>query len=84
MQWSRFLSAKLSVYGYIFFTFLTTLVREIIKDIEDVDGDYAINAKTLPIAIGRKRANRVAVGFTALLLLFLIVISAWSVSTLIC
>lgn len=59
---------------FLIFAFHTTLIREIIKDIEDIDGDYAINAKTLPIVIGRNRANRVAVGFTMLLLLFLIVI----------
>lgn len=61
-------------YGYIFFSFLTTLIREIIKDIEDINGDLKINAKTLPIVIGRKRANRVALGFSVLLLLFLIVL----------
>ena len=59
---------------YITFSFLTTLIREIIKDIEDVNGDLKINARTLPIVIGRKRANRVALGFSIVLLLFLIVI----------
>lgn len=34
------------------FAFLTTLIREIIKDMEDVEGDLAIDARTLPIAIG--------------------------------
>jgi len=34
------------------FAFLTTLIREIIKDMEDVEGDLAIDAQTLPIAIG--------------------------------
>lgn len=61
-------------FAYIIFGFLTTLIREIIKDIEDVDGDYAINAKTLPIVLGRKRTNRIAFGFSILLLLILIAI----------
>ncbi|MCH3882057.1 MULTISPECIES: geranylgeranylglycerol-phosphate geranylgeranyltransferase [Tenacibaculum] len=62
------------IFSYIIFSFFTTLVREIIKDIEDINGDLKINAKTLPIVIGRKRANRVALGFSVLLLLFLIVL----------
>lgn len=62
------------LFTYIFFSFLTTLIREIIKDIEDIDGDLKINARTLPIVIGRKRANRVALGFSVFFLLFLILI----------
>ena len=59
---------------YVVFSFLTTLIREIIKDIEDINGDLKINAKTLPIVFGRKRANRVAFTFSVLLLILLIII----------
>ena len=52
-------------------SFLTTLIREIIKDIEDVDGDKAVNAKTAPVLFGEKYAKYLA--------LFLLII----VSTLI-
>ncbi len=62
------------VVSYSFFAFLATLIREIIKDIEDVDGDLKLNAKTLPIVIGRKRASRVAFFFSAILIFFLITI----------
>lgn len=58
---------------YVFFSFITTLIREIIKDIEDIDGDLKIKAKTLPIIIGRERASRVAFFFTSLLFIFLFV-----------
>lgn len=34
------------------FAFITTLIREIIKDCEDIRGDAAIGAKTLPIVFG--------------------------------
>jgi 4-hydroxybenzoate polyprenyltransferase len=34
------------------FAFLTTFIREIIKDMEDMEGDVAIGARTLPIVIG--------------------------------
>lgn len=37
-----------------FFAFVMTTAREIIKDIEDIEGDKADGAKTLPILIGRK------------------------------
>lgn len=57
---------------YIVFSLLTTFIREIIKDIEDVDGDLKINAKTLPILFGRKRASKVAFFFSAVLLVFLL------------
>lgn len=64
---------EIILYGYCIFSFLTTLIREIIKDIEDIDGDHAINSKSLPILIGRKRARRIALGFTFLLLIFLVI-----------
>ncbi len=34
------------------FAFITTLIREIIKDMEDIDGDMAQQCNTMPIAIG--------------------------------
>ena len=37
-----------------FFAFVMTAAREIIKDIEDVEGDKKDGAKTLPILIGKK------------------------------
>ncbi len=37
---------------YILFAFLTTLIREIVKDIEDMEGDLLGNARTFPIVSG--------------------------------
>ena len=37
-----------------FFAFVMTTAREIVKDIEDVEGDKLEGAKTLPILIGKK------------------------------
>ena len=37
-----------------FFAVVMTIAREIIKDIEDIEGDESTGAKTLPILIGRK------------------------------
>lgn len=38
--------------GFAFFAFITNLIREIIKDTEDLRGDKAVGCRTLPIAIG--------------------------------
>ncbi len=40
------------VAGFSFFAFITTLIREIIKDLEDFKGDMAYGMKTLPIVAG--------------------------------
>ncbi len=37
---------------YSAFAFIVTIIREVIKDIEDMDGDREYNSKTLPIAWG--------------------------------
>lgn len=42
------------VLGFAFFAFNLTLIREIIKDIEDFEGDKAFGRNTLPIALGTK------------------------------
>ncbi len=44
---------------YSIFAFLINLLREIVKDQEDIDGDYNAGYKTLPINIGKKRTNKV-------------------------
>ena len=38
-----------------FFAFVMTTAREIVKDIEDMEGDKADGARTLPILIGEKK-----------------------------
>ena len=40
------------VGGFAIFAFLTTLSREIIKDIEDFEGDVAYGRNTIPVVIG--------------------------------
>lgn len=44
-------------------TFFATMVREILKDAEDVEGDSAGGADTLPIRIGIPSTTRIALGF---------------------
>ncbi|PWH82736.1 prenyltransferase [Algibacter marinivivus] len=47
------------VFDYALFAFSINLLREIAKDIEDIDGDYKTGMYTLPIAIGRERAKNI-------------------------
>ncbi len=42
------------VGGFAFFAFLSNLVREIIKDVEDFEGDLAYGRNTLPVVLGIK------------------------------
>ena len=44
---------------YSLFAFILTLIREMVKDIEDIDGDFNAGMKTLPIQIGRERSGKV-------------------------
>lgn len=54
---------------YTGFSFITTLIREIIKDLEDSKGDKRIGAKTLAIEYGIKKTRRI----TSLLILIPII-----------
>lgn len=46
--------------AYSAFVFLITLIREIIKDVEDVKGDQAVGATTMPVVLGEQIAKVVA------------------------
>jgi geranylgeranylglycerol-phosphate geranylgeranyltransferase len=48
---------------------LATLAREVEKDIEDVPGDRASGARTLPIVIGERRASHLAASFVLIAIL---------------
>lgn len=43
---------KIWILGFSIFAFITTLIREIIKDIEDYDGDIEYGRNTLPVSLG--------------------------------
>jgi len=45
------------VGGYALFAFLLTLSREIIKDIEDFEGDFTYGRNTLPVYLGIKTSK---------------------------
>ena len=45
--------------GYALFAFLISLIREIVKDIEDMRGDATFDCRTLPIVAGMRGAKLV-------------------------
>lgn len=49
----------LIILFYAGFSFITTLIREIIKDLEDIEGDKNICANTLAIKFGVKKTNHI-------------------------
>jgi 4-hydroxybenzoate polyprenyltransferase len=62
------------VAGFALFAFLTNLVRELVKDIEDIDGDLANGCRTLPIVVGEIQAKFIAMSivvFTLIVLSFI-------------
>ena len=75
------LQISLVIFSYTIFAFLTTLIRELIKDIEDVNGDYAQGLKTLPVLIGRNRSKYVALVLSSVLFLFIIYIIKYELIT---
>lgn len=48
------------LFDYTKFAFIVNLVREIIKDIEDIKGDTLQEMKTLPILIGASKTSKIA------------------------
>ena len=62
------------VGGFAIFAFLTTLTREIIKDIEDFEGDVAYGRNTIPVVIGILTSKIISICliFITLLMLYLV------------
>ncbi len=59
------------------FAFLATLARELVKDLEDVKGDFAVGLNTLPIAAGANPTRKLAFSLMAVLLAMLPLPSAY-------
>jgi len=59
-----------AVWGYALAAFLLTMVREIVKDVEDMRGDAQHDCRTLPIVWGVARTKWVTGVFLLLLVLF--------------
>lgn len=62
---------------YAIFTFIINFIREIVKDLEDVNGDYNQGMSTLPIVLGVKRTAKVVFGLS----LIPVVLLCWYIYT---
>ncbi|MFM7723440.1 MAG: geranylgeranylglycerol-phosphate geranylgeranyltransferase [Bacteroidota bacterium] len=64
------LEHKAMVVFFTAFAFLLTVSREIIKDMQDMEGDQLVNVQSIPLVLGAKRAKMfvaVSCGITLLL-----------------
>ncbi|MBS4062294.1 MAG: geranylgeranylglycerol-phosphate geranylgeranyltransferase [Bacteroidetes bacterium] len=59
------------VMAYTFFAFLSSIVRELVKDTEDMDGDAQFGIQSFPIVYGEANAKNTAIGLMAILLLMI-------------
>lgn len=62
------------VGGFALFAFITTLSREIIKDIEDFEGDMAYGRNTLPVITGIPASKIIAVSLVSITIAMLILV----------
>jgi len=58
-----FLQLNRFVLAFALFAFLTTLIREIAKDVHDMEGDKRFGCRTLPIVLGLKATRFILVIF---------------------
>ena len=63
---------QMVLFTFSTFAFFITIVREIIKDMEDVKGDATFGCKTLPIVWGVRRTKNVIYTFMGILTLILL------------
>lgn len=54
------------ILDYASFAFIINFIREIIKDLEDINGDYNLGMKTLPIVLGVKRTKKIVALLTVI------------------
>lgn len=69
-------------FGFSVFAFLYSLLREIVKDIEDLEGDAAYGRNTLPISLGVRITKIIVLGMYAISVIALIVVQMLYVSEL--
>jgi len=66
------------IFGvYLGFAYASTMFREIVKDLEDREGDAALGCQTLPILLGQKRAKIIAAFFGISLLILITFYGFW-------
>ena len=64
-----------SIIAFASFSFVANLMREIVKDMQDIDGDTKAGYKTLPVVVGINLSKQMVIIGT---LLLLTMVSLWS------
>jgi 4-hydroxybenzoate polyprenyltransferase len=81
-EWQIFkLYTSIIIYCIVFFAFLLTLMREIVKDIEDIKGDATDGCSTLPIVMGVQFCKYLLYGLTLLFIAFMAFVGYKSITT---
>ena len=70
MKQIRIVSILVAAYGL--FAFIVSMIREITKDIEDIDGDKSAAFKTLPITFGIKKTKLLVNVLIIICIMFLV------------
>lgn len=60
------------LFDFGVFAFLINFIREIVKDIQDVDGDHKAGMQTLPILFGKERTAKIAFVLTLITILAIV------------
>ena len=58
--------------GFSFFAFMTTLIRELIKDMEDFEGDRLIGRKSMPVVLGLRGTTFIIIALIAITIIALL------------
>ncbi|MBB1148634.1 geranylgeranylglycerol-phosphate geranylgeranyltransferase [Myroides sp. NP-2] len=64
-----FQSFHVSIFIHAFFLYLIMLIREIMKDLENIRGDFANNYQTIPVRFGERVAKEIISGVFVLALI---------------
>ena len=76
---NHFLGNKITILfgGYIVFAFISTMLREVVKDMEDIEGDRASGLRTYPIYAGIKKARDLSIYISSIMAAGLFVFIFW-------
>ena len=57
---------------FAIFALLINFIREIVKDIQDVDGDHKVGMQTLPILFGKTRTSKITMVLTLIIIAIIV------------
>ena len=67
-------NARTILIGFGIFSFFGNFIRELVKDIEDEEGDKLVGSKTFPVLYGIPKTKKLTTG---VILIMLLVLMAW-------